>query len=80
MSVSTFNTALGLAATRVEAFLDATLPAPNNAIAEGMRYAVLNGGKRLRAFLVMEARRCTELRRKSLIQWPLRLNACTPIR
>ena len=55
MPVSTFNTALGLAAKRVEGFLDATLPAPDNAIAEGMRYAVLNGGKRLRAFLVMES-------------------------
>ncbi len=55
MSVSTFNTALELAATRVEGFLDATLPAPDNTIAEGMRFAVLNGGKRLRAFLVMES-------------------------
>ncbi|MBL4873428.1 MAG: polyprenyl synthetase family protein, partial [Rhodobacteraceae bacterium] len=55
MPVSTFNTALKLAAKRVEGFLDATLPAPDNTIAEGMRYAVLNGGKRLRAFLVMES-------------------------
>ena len=51
----TFNTALDLAAKRVEGFLGSTLPAPDNAIAEGMRYAVLNGGKRLRAFLVMES-------------------------
>lgn len=55
MPVSTFNTALGLAATRVETYLDATLPAGDNAIAEAMRYAVLNGGKRLRAFLAMES-------------------------
>ncbi|PCJ73472.1 MAG: farnesyl-diphosphate synthase [Rhodobacteraceae bacterium] len=55
MSVSTFNTALELAANRVEGFLDATLPASDNTIAEGMRYTVLNGGKRLRAFLVMES-------------------------
>jgi len=55
MPVSTFKTALGIAATRVEGYLDATLPAPDNTIAEAMRYAVLNGGKRLRAFLVMES-------------------------
>ncbi len=55
MPTPAFNTALGLAAKRVEGFLDATLPTPDNAIAEGMRYAVLNGGKRLRAFLVMES-------------------------
>ena len=55
MSIPAFNIALGLAAKRVEGFLGATLPTPDNAIAEGMRYAVLNGGKRLRAFLVMES-------------------------
>lgn len=55
MPTLAFNTALDLAAKRVEGFLDATLPTPDNAIAEGMRYAVLNGGKRLRAFLVMES-------------------------
>ena len=41
----------------VEAQLDALLPVPETAEAkliEAMRYAVLNGGKRLRAFLVME--------------------------
>ena len=51
----TFDTALCSAAKRVENFLDETLPATDNEIAEGMRYAVLNGGKRLRAFLVMES-------------------------
>lgn len=41
----------------VEAQLDALLPVPETAEArlfEAMRYAVLNGGKRMRAFLVME--------------------------
>ena len=55
MSTPAFTITLGLAAKRVEGFLNLTLPAPDNAIAEGMRYAVLNGGKRLRAFLVMES-------------------------
>lgn len=55
MSDADFTVALKQAATRVEAFLDATLPPPDNTIAEGMRYGVLNGGKRLRAFLVMES-------------------------
>ena len=55
MSVVEFTTALGTAASRVETYLDTTLPAADNTIAEGMRYAVLNGGKRLRAFLVMES-------------------------
>jgi len=41
----------------VESQLDALLPVPESAEArliEAMRYAVLNGGKRMRAFLVME--------------------------
>jgi farnesyl diphosphate synthase len=45
------------AARLVEAQLDALLPVPEAAeakVIEAMRYAVLNGGKRLRAFLVME--------------------------
>ncbi|MGE4480286.1 polyprenyl synthetase family protein [Acidocella sp.] len=49
--------AMGEAARLVEAQLDALLPVPETAEAkliEAMRYAVLNGGKRLRAFLVME--------------------------
>ena len=41
---------------RVEATLDALLPKPaDSLIAEPMRYAVMNGGKRLRAFLVLES-------------------------
>jgi len=54
-TTSAFNTALESAAKRVEKFLDETLPAADNEITDGMRYAVLNGGKRLRAFLVMES-------------------------
>lgn len=49
-----FETTLKTAATRVETYLDAHLPT-GTLIAEGMRYAVLNGGKRLRAFLVYES-------------------------
>lgn len=49
--------AMGDAARLVEAQLDALLPVPEAAearLVEAMRYACLNGGKRLRAFLVME--------------------------
>ncbi len=49
--------ALAETARLVEAQLDALLPVPQTAEArliEAMRYAVLNGGKRMRAFLVME--------------------------
>lgn len=44
----------------VEQQLDALLPVPETAearLVEAMRYAVLNGGKRLRAFVVMEVAR-----------------------
>jgi farnesyl diphosphate synthase len=49
--------AMAAAAELVEAQLDALLPVPEAAearLVEAMRYGVLNGGKRLRAFLVME--------------------------
>ncbi|NNM57429.1 polyprenyl synthetase family protein [Acidocella sp.] len=49
--------ALAETARVVEAQLDALLPVPEGAearVVEAMRYAVLNGGKRMRAFLVME--------------------------
>lgn len=49
--------AMSDAARLVEAQLDALLPVPEAAearLVEAMRYACLNGGKRLRAFLVME--------------------------
>lgn len=52
---TTFNTALSQAARHVEDYLGATLPPKDNKISEAMHYAVLNGGKRLRAFLVLES-------------------------
>ena len=49
-------TQLTKAVQLVEARLDACLPNPaQSLIAEPMRHAVLNGGKRLRAFLVLES-------------------------
>ncbi len=54
MAQSQFQAALADAATRVETSLDTLLP-KDTRIADSMRYAVLNGGKRLRAFLVMES-------------------------
>ena len=56
MTDRNFTTALQTTADRVAARLDADLPAADHSqIAEAMRYAVLNGGKRLRAFLVQES-------------------------
>jgi len=54
-----FAAALAEAATRTERMLEACLPAVSGAageaeLAEAMRYAVLGGGKRLRAFLALE--------------------------
>ncbi len=49
-----FLHALRRDAAAVESYLDSSLP-DGNAIAEAMRYAVLNGGKRMRAFLVLES-------------------------
>ncbi len=49
--------AMAEAARLVEAQLDALIPATEAAearLVEAMRYATLGGGKRLRAFLVME--------------------------
>jgi farnesyl diphosphate synthase len=53
----TLAEAMTEAARLVDAQLDSLLPVPEAAearLVEAMRYAVLNGGKRLRAFLVME--------------------------
>jgi farnesyl diphosphate synthase len=53
----TLASALARVATEVESALDDLLPVPEGAearLAEAMRYAALGGGKRLRAFLVME--------------------------
>ena len=50
--------ALSNAAAEVEQALDDLLPMPDGAearVTEAMRYAVLGGGKRMRAFLVMES-------------------------
>lgn len=55
-----FEAALAGAAAEVEKSLDAMLPKPEGPAArlvEAMRYAVLGGGKRLRAFLAMETAR-----------------------
>ncbi|MDH3668595.1 MAG: polyprenyl synthetase family protein [Paracoccaceae bacterium] len=54
-----FAGALGRAAARTESMLDACLPKADGPagqadLAAAMRYAVLNGGKRLRAFLAIE--------------------------
>jgi farnesyl diphosphate synthase len=53
-----FDAALAEAARAVEQEIDRILPRPNGPaaqLADAMRYAVLGGGKRLRAFLVLEA-------------------------
>lgn len=53
----TLSASMAAAAALVEQQLNALLPVPETAEAkliQAMRYAVLNGGKRLRAFLVME--------------------------
>jgi farnesyl diphosphate synthase len=53
-----FESALANGARIVEAKLDVLLPKPEGAeskLLEAMRYAVLNGGKRLRGFLALEA-------------------------
>ena len=53
----TLATALARVAAEVEQALDDLLPVPEGAesrLVEAMRYAALGGGKRLRAFLVME--------------------------
>ncbi len=50
----TFLQTLHRDAAAVESYLDGALP-DGNTIAGAMRYAVLNGGKRMRAFLVLES-------------------------
>ncbi len=54
----TLSDALAQAAGEVEQALDDLLPVPEGAeavLVKAMRYAVLGGGKRMRAFIVMEA-------------------------
>ena len=53
-----FPEQLAACASQVQSTLDALLPmAAQSRVAEPMRYAVMNGGKRLRAFLVLESAR-----------------------
>lgn len=58
LDATPFQSALAAAQNRVEAALDAGLPVPAGPeapIAQAMRYATMGGGKRLRAFIVIEA-------------------------
>lgn len=50
-----FHALLSQAATSVEAVLAGLLPADDTTLGAAMRYGVLSGGKRLRAFLAMES-------------------------
>jgi farnesyl diphosphate synthase len=50
-----FHAVLSEAATRTEAALADLLPGEETALGAAMRYAVLSGGKRLRAFLALES-------------------------
>ncbi len=53
-----FPEQLAACASQVQSTLDALLPTvAQSRVAEPMRYAVMNGGKRLRAFLVLESAR-----------------------
>lgn len=57
MASETLDQALRRVAAEVEATLDRLLPLPDGSearLVEAMRYATLGGGKRMRAFLVME--------------------------
>ena len=50
-----FHSALSQAATRVEEALGGLLPSDETNLGAAMRYAVLGGGKRLRAFVALES-------------------------
>ena len=50
-----FHAALSQAATRAEDAMAEWLPADDTRLGAAMRYAVLSGGKRMRAFLAMES-------------------------
>ena len=54
---SAFQHALQDAADRTENTLKRLLPPEDSRVAKAMRYGILNGGKRLRAFLVLEGAR-----------------------
>lgn len=53
--ISHFQSALSQVAAEVEAVMETLLPAPDSQVIEAMRYASFAGGKRMRAFLVMES-------------------------
>ena len=53
--IQLFRTALAQVAVDVEAVMETLLPTPESQVIEAMRYAALAGGKRMRAFLVMES-------------------------
>lgn len=60
--------ALRATAAEVEAAIDDLLPVPEGAEArliEAMRYSTLGGGKRMRAFLVMEGARLFKVDRRA---------------
>lgn len=64
-----FKQLLGDTAITVELALDQALPAVGrNMLAEPMRHAVLDGGKRLRAFLVMETARMYNVHQQQALQ------------
>ena len=50
-----FHASLSQAATRVEEALGGLLPSDETSLGAAMRYAVLGGGKRLRAFVALES-------------------------
>ncbi|MBY0501805.1 MAG: polyprenyl synthetase family protein [Alphaproteobacteria bacterium] len=52
---SSFNTRLRIFAQEIERVLETILPASASRLHEAMRYSVLGGGKRLRAYLVWES-------------------------
>ncbi len=54
IDVLQFHAALSQVATRVEELLERLLPPPQMPVAEAMRYGVLSGGKRIRAYLLSE--------------------------
>ncbi len=55
MKNNSFNTRLQIFAQEIEKVLETILPAPTSRLHEAMRYSVLGGGKRLRAYLVWES-------------------------
>ncbi|MGE4528794.1 MAG: polyprenyl synthetase family protein [Rhodospirillaceae bacterium] len=66
-----FREALADSAARVQDELDALLPlkgAPEDRVVEAMRYACLNGGKRLRPFFVMQSAALFHVDRRAAVR------------